>query len=301
MPRRTAEANKAIRLAWEKEQALVREGKGTRDWTEEQQNDILDPDKGKAYDDNGRAFEGQHMKSVEKYPEYQGNPDNIQFLTKTEHLEAHQGNWQNPTNWYYDPVTKVFFEFTEDSLVPCSIIELSNPVAMTTDIIEDTYPADDNELSNKVSTLRSDTERGSPPDSSVDNSSLYMTYETVSEPKDKSKNTLKRFAERASKTARKVGAFALEHKEAIGVVVTIATAIWSVLNSSNKNDEFNIDDGSGSCASDNVNNNHDDMSDSVERATPREHEVSGHSQRYHTKNGVEIREKAPYPRGGKKE
>ena len=55
MSRRTAEASKAIRLAWEREQELVREGKGTRDWIEEQQKDILDPDKGKAYDEDGKA------------------------------------------------------------------------------------------------------------------------------------------------------------------------------------------------------------------------------------------------------
>lgn len=126
MSRRTFEANKAILAAWEREQNLVREGKGTRDWTQEQQQDILD--KGKAYDDNGRAFEGQHMKSVEKYPEYQGDPNNIQFLTKAEHLEAHQGNWQNPTNWCYEPVSKQFFAFGECELIPCEIIELSNPV-----------------------------------------------------------------------------------------------------------------------------------------------------------------------------
>ena len=35
------ERNKAIRLAWEREQGLVSEGKGTRDWTEAQQKDIL--------------------------------------------------------------------------------------------------------------------------------------------------------------------------------------------------------------------------------------------------------------------
>ncbi|WP_143436036.1 hypothetical protein [Intestinibacillus massiliensis] len=40
-------------------------------------------------------------------------------------------------------------------------------------------------------------------------------------------------------------------------------------------------------------------SDSRERSSPREHEVPWHSQRYHTKNGVEWRDKAPYPRGGK--
>lgn len=67
MSRRTADANKAIKLAWEREQQLVREGKGTRDWTREQQQDILNPDKGKAYDEYGRAFQGQHMKSVAEY------------------------------------------------------------------------------------------------------------------------------------------------------------------------------------------------------------------------------------------
>lgn len=128
MSSRTAAAHKAIVAAWEKEQELVRQGKGTRDWTAEQQNDILDPERGKAYDADGRAFDGQHMKSVAKYPEYQGNPDNIQFLTRQEHLEAHKGSWQNQTNWYYDPETKQFFEFGENELIPCKIIELSNPV-----------------------------------------------------------------------------------------------------------------------------------------------------------------------------
>lgn len=128
MSRRTAEANKAIRLAWQREQDLVRNGKGTRDWTEQQQQDILDPNKGKAYDDKGRAFEGQHMKSVEKYPEYQGDPANIQFLTKDEHYEAHKRNWQNPTNWYYDPILKRVEDFGDGKFNPCPIIELSNPV-----------------------------------------------------------------------------------------------------------------------------------------------------------------------------
>lgn len=59
MSRRTADASKAIRLAWEKEQQRVLEGEGTRDWTEKQQQDIID--RGKAYDEDGKAFEGQHM------------------------------------------------------------------------------------------------------------------------------------------------------------------------------------------------------------------------------------------------
>lgn len=126
MSRRTSEANKAILVAWNKEQELVREGEGTRDWTPEQQQDILD--KGKAYDENARAFEGQHMKSAEKYPEYQGDPENIQFLTRAEHLEAHDGNWQNPTNWYFNPVTKEKLDFGDGSVIPCVIIQLTEPI-----------------------------------------------------------------------------------------------------------------------------------------------------------------------------
>ena len=56
------------------------------------------------------------MKSAEMYPEYQGDPGNIQFLTRAEHLEAHDGSWQNPTNWYYNPVTKEKFDFGEEHL-----------------------------------------------------------------------------------------------------------------------------------------------------------------------------------------
>lgn len=124
------ERNKAVREAWNKELELVQEGKGTREWTPEQQKDILE--KGRAYDENGKAFEGQHMKSAEMYPEYQGEPGNIQFLTRTEHLEAHDGNWQNPTNWYYNPVTKEKFDFGDGPFIPCEIIQLPEPIISLT-------------------------------------------------------------------------------------------------------------------------------------------------------------------------
>ena len=113
MPRRTAEACKAIRLAWQRELELVQEGKGTRDWTEKQQRDILDPELGKAYDEDGKAFEGHHMKSAEAFPEYQGNSENIQFLSRTEHTQAH-GGWRKPTNGYYDYKTGITYDFEED-------------------------------------------------------------------------------------------------------------------------------------------------------------------------------------------
>lgn len=125
MSRRTAEASKVIAAAWNTEKQLVLEGKGTRDWTPDQQQDIID--RGKAYDDNGKAFEGHHMKSVEKYPEYQGKPGNIQFLSRQEHQEAHGGNFQNPTNGYFDPITKITKEFGENPFEPCEVICLSEP------------------------------------------------------------------------------------------------------------------------------------------------------------------------------
>jgi len=37
------------------------------------------------------------MKSVKGYPALAGDPTNIQFLTRKEHLEAHGGNWRNIT------------------------------------------------------------------------------------------------------------------------------------------------------------------------------------------------------------
>ena len=109
MSTRTAEASKAIRQAWMREQQLVQEGKGTRDWTPEQQQDICNS--GKAHDADGRAFEGHHMQNAVNHPEYQGEPENIQFLTHDEHFAAHNFNWQNPTNGYYDYISGKTLDF----------------------------------------------------------------------------------------------------------------------------------------------------------------------------------------------
>ena len=51
---RASERNKAVATKWIIEQQLVREGKGTRDWTVDQQRDILE--RGKAYDDDGKPM-----------------------------------------------------------------------------------------------------------------------------------------------------------------------------------------------------------------------------------------------------
>lgn len=59
---------------------------------------------------------------------YQENLDNIQFLSKDEHLEVHKGNWHTSTNRYYNPTTKQFKDFCEDMYIPCQVIELSHPI-----------------------------------------------------------------------------------------------------------------------------------------------------------------------------
>lgn len=50
------------------------------------------------------------------YPIYQGAPGNIQFLTRAEHLGTPNGNWKNPTNWYFNPVTKEKSDFEDRTI-----------------------------------------------------------------------------------------------------------------------------------------------------------------------------------------
>jgi len=153
MSRRTSEADKAIRVAWENERQLVIEGKGTRNWTPEQQQDIRE--KGKAYDDDRKAFQGHHMMSVKAYPEYQGEAENIQFLTRAEHILAHNGYTGNATNGYYDPVTGETTNFNENKYEPCKIIKLSDPIKIqsTEDVNNPSLPSSQRSAAEKRSSL----------------------------------------------------------------------------------------------------------------------------------------------------
>lgn len=115
----TSARQTAVRNAWKNEQELVREGKGTRDWTIEEQKELLESG-------SVDGYEGHHMKSVSLYPKYAGDADNIQFLSTDEHLNgAHQGSYHNATNGYYDPETKTMNEFHGKELRPVEAKELS--------------------------------------------------------------------------------------------------------------------------------------------------------------------------------
>ncbi len=284
------ERNKAIRKAWEREQQLVQEGRGTRDWTEDQQKDILDPDKGKAYDDQGRVFEGQHMKSAAEYPEYQGNPDNIQFLTKDEHLEAHKGSWRNPTNWYYDPVTKEFTEFGDVELIPCKVIQLSEPVVViqTLDIEPKAQEQEPKVEKNKDEPKKAEA----PPHKEVKVSPKQVS--TSKPPKTDGKFV---------KGLKAVGKFIVNHPveslEIAGTVIWGAAEIVSSISGNRKSGGTQSSTSSTSTGKVDIATKVADIVEKANRAMPGENDVTGHRQRYHTKDGVVWRDKAPYHRGGK--
>ena len=304
------ERNKAIRLAWEREQKLVSEGKGTRDWSQDQQKDILDPGKGKAYDENGRAFEGQHMKSAAEYPEYQGDPDNIQFLTREEHLEAHRGSWQNPTNWYYNPETKKFADFGESKPTPCTAINLSKPVCGP---VADSHNKND-ELKAPIAEVES---RGHVKPSWQEDEAYH------SETKLQSKTTVappeahESFGDKVLHAVNAVKGFCERHPVLSGVLksagmAALVVGVDAIANSgkgssggsrSSSSDNYSSysfnDDYAGTQDGDDYGSPFSDGDYPDERSSPEEHTVSAHAQHYHTKDGVVLKEKEPYRRGGK--
>lgn len=290
------ERNRAVREAWNKEQELVQEGKGTREWTPEQQHDILK--KGRAYDDNGKAFEGQHMKSAEKYPEYQGEPGNIQFLTRAEHLEAHDGNWQNPTNWYFNPITKEKIDFGDGSFIPCEIVRLPEPVITITD--------------NETSLQEQAIEEQKQPDKLIDmpNQSVENSTKAYSEPKAPNPSKVqvpKKSSNRFVKGLKSVGGFIVEHPveslEIAGVVIGGAAKVISSIRGGSSNSTRGTMSQTSSSSSNtlSITDKVVDIVEKANRALPGENDVSGHRQRYHTKNGVIWKDKAPYHRSGNKE
>lgn len=111
---------KAIREAWAKEKERVLQGRGTRDWTVSQQAELIEY----GY---VSGFEGQHMKNVARYPQYAGDPRNIQFLTYEEHyFGAHRGDWKNETSGRFDPATGEMIDGEEDDLPELPEIELTD-------------------------------------------------------------------------------------------------------------------------------------------------------------------------------
>ncbi len=299
------ERNKAIRQAWEKEQQLVQEGKGTRDWTKEQQQDILDPEKGKAYDDQGRAFEGQHMKSAAEYPEYQGDPENIQFLTRDEHLEAHKGSWQNPTNWYYDSVTKEFHDFGDGGIVPCKIIDLSDPIVAIEPSGRKGKEAVDREITkNKGEEKVTSSSKKQQASSSHKATTERNAVKSAASIRPSGSVKVPKFENGFIKGLKIVGRFIVNHPvesiEIAGTVIVGGIELVSAVSGSRNKSGGSSTPSSGSATTNTTKSDiATKVADIVEKATRAENDVIGHKQRYHTKDGVIWKDKAPYHRGGK--
>lgn len=81
----------AVTQAWKEEREMVlRTGKGTRQWTDAEKQ-LLRRD-GKV-----PGYEGHHVRNVYDHLLEAGNPDNIKFFSKSEHLVEHGGHWKNKT------------------------------------------------------------------------------------------------------------------------------------------------------------------------------------------------------------
>ena len=302
MSRRTAESNKAILAAWNKEQELVQEGKGTREWTPKQQQDILE--KGKAYDEDGLAFQGQHMKSAEMYPEYQGDPGNIQFLTRAEHLEAHNGNWRNSTNWYFNPVTKEKIAFGDGPFIPCEVISLPEPVVKLNVEVENDKKSNAEAVENKATkeSQSAPIQRKKPETATVPESKVGIG--------ENIKNAFRVVVKDAVD-------FPVKHltakKVLMGLGIVVATIVKSLsessknssLHSEYKNRDTYSNSNSKYDSSKEVENLGDDITyDEADTSPDRPYtpnDVPAHEQTYHTKNGPVKRKKEPYHREGKSE
>ena len=287
MSSRTADRQRGVRKAKEQERALVLQGKGTRDWTPEQQASIIEH--GIARDEEGRVFEGQHMKSVEAYPEYADDPNNIQFLTRKEHLEAHDGNWKNPTNWYYDPVQKKKIDFGDGPLIPCIIINLSNPI-----VVEKTNQ-EFGKKTDKEENQAKDYERsGAKADNYASGENVEITPKLSTGRVRALIGDIRHFfedhpiAETVVKGVSAVGGLYLTYKSGVAFNKKRKT----LTRQKDKESTLNISGIADVIV---------DTTAPRKRSSPREHIVPAHSQPYHTKQGIIVKEKAPYPRGGNKE
>lgn len=113
---------KVCQDAWKLERERVLRGRGTRDWTIAQQEELIRTGK-------VSGFEGQHMLSAKKYPQFMGDPNNIQFVTYAEHFHGcHRGSWKNPSAGWLDPKTGEIVPITGDAVVPPPEIELTNKI-----------------------------------------------------------------------------------------------------------------------------------------------------------------------------
>ncbi|MCP4397646.1 MAG: hypothetical protein GY801_10155 [bacterium] len=90
---------------WEQEAKRMRQGNPSRNWTPQQEADILAGRRPKSVVD-GKTIEGAHIKDVKNYPELADAPDNIIPKSFTEHRKKNSGEHsRNPKPWVTDETT----------------------------------------------------------------------------------------------------------------------------------------------------------------------------------------------------
>ncbi len=120
----------AVSKAWANERQQVLNSKGSRDWSQKEQVEIIKT--GRCHD-----YRGHHMLSVKAHPEQAMNEKNIQFLTHQEHFKAHRGNWKNDADGRYNLRTGKVKAF--DKGVPyVNYRRLSDPISDRSRIIANT-------------------------------------------------------------------------------------------------------------------------------------------------------------------
>ncbi len=335
MARDTAACNRAIRQAWERERELVIAGKGTRNWTPEQREELII--KGKVYDADGKAFIGQHMKSASGYPEYQGDVDNIQLLSLKEHLEAHKGNWHNVTNWYYDPDTKEYFDFNEyDYNDYPPIITFDLPETIHNEPSDDNTPLNNTEEQQDITeneNLSQNHENKTVQKDTHINKAIHSEVQPLRPSSENNwKGKIKGFFKTVGKKAKDAAIYVYEHPEEVQEWATAITSLIDIGSDIKTQRQINRQRTNSAHTSKNMksipSNNitespatvptatkkitPDNKSaqktpfatkksdDQINRTSPKEHTVKAHQQRYHTKEGIKVVDKDSFSRGGKK-
>ena len=72
----------ALRKAWKQEKEMIQnKGYGSREWTKSELKEIRETGRVKGY-------QGHHINNVKDHPTMAGDPNNVEFLNKTEHMVA---------------------------------------------------------------------------------------------------------------------------------------------------------------------------------------------------------------------
>lgn len=239
------------------------------------------------------------MKSAEMYPEYQGDPENIQFLTRAEHFESHDCNWRNPTNWYFNPTTKEKTDFGDGKFIPCEIIWLAESLI---------NPRNKQEVG-KFSIQECVNEAQKKAEQITKNKSLQMTVPPKDNNEvDKTKQGFGQKLESGLKTIRKtIVKFPERHPttmkviKGVGILVTVTAAFVAESSRKGSSDSgYGQSDDRDDYAYDNYACDEYSSEDSERPYTP--NDVPAGRQRYHYKDGsTRWKETPSYHRDGKKD